>query len=383
MQEVIKTRSFLDSLNEIIKKNDYCKIFFFTGSIGHKILKASDYDKNSNYFIYSDFKNDPSLDDVYKAVKILSNFEPDLVIGIGGGSTIDIAKQVNCLSSNYNIDKISKDLLAKHIIDKDLLFKKNPPPMIAIPTTAGTGSEATQFSVIYINKVKYSIDNQCLLPKQIILDPQLLVDIEPGLIATTIMDALCQSIESLWSIKSNNESTEYATNALLIIKKNIKKIAKGYPDINTIQELMDAAHLAGKAINITRTTAPHALSYPLSMHLKIPHGHAVALTLPNFFIINSSIEYSKINDSRGKTYIKERMEYIFELFLEKGATAKQCLNEFYNLMEILNLETDLNKLRIKEVDVRIILDDINQDRLANNPVSISDEDINKILTITS
>mgnify|MGYP001208208970 FL=1 len=108
MQEVIKTRSFLDSLNEIIKKNDYCKIFFFTGSIGHKILKESDCDKNSNYFIYSDFKNDPSLDDVYKAVKILSNFEPDLVIGIGGGSTIDIAKQVNCLSSNYNIDKISK-----------------------------------------------------------------------------------------------------------------------------------------------------------------------------------------------------------------------------------------------------------------------------------
>ena len=72
-----------------------------------------------------------------------------------------------------------------------------------------------------------------------------------------------------------------------------------------------------------------------------------------------------------------------ELFLKKGATAKQCRNEFYNLMEILNLETDLNKLRIKEVGVRIILDDINQDRLANNPVSISDEDINKILTATS
>ena len=81
------------------------------------------------------------------------------------------------------------------------------------------GSEATQFSVIYINKVKHSIDNQCLLPKQIILDPQLLVDIEPELIVTTVMDALSQSIESLWSIKSNDESTEYATNALLIIKK--------------------------------------------------------------------------------------------------------------------------------------------------------------------
>tara|TARA_Y100000768_G_scaffold64460_2_gene44537 strand:+ start:2542 stop:3693 length:1152 start_codon:yes stop_codon:yes gene_type:complete len=383
MQEVIKTHSFLDSLNEIIKKNDYSKIFFFTGSIGRKILKASNYGKNSNCFIYSDFKNDPSLDDVYKAVKILSNFESDLVIGIGGGSTIDIAKQVNCLSSNYDIDKISKDMLAKYIIDKDLLFKKKPPPMIAIPTTAGTGSEATQFSVIYINKVKHSIDNQCLLPNQIILDPQLLVDIEPELVATTVMDALSQSIESLWSIKSNDESTEYATNALLIIKKNIKKIAKGYPNIDTIQELMDAAHLAGKAINITRTTAPHALSYPLSMHLKIPHGHAVALTLPNFFIINSSIEKYQINDLRGKGYVKERMEYIFELFLEKGATAKQCRNEFHNIMEILNLETDLNKLRIKEVGSRIILNDINQDRLVNNPVSISDEDINKILTITS
>jgi len=383
MQQVIKTKSFLDSLSKIIKKNDYSKIFFFTGSIGHKTLKANNYHKNSNYFIYSDFNNDPSLDDVYRAIKILSDFKPDVVIALGGGSTIDIAKQVNCLSSNYDTNRISQDTLASYIINKDLLFKKKPPPMVVIPTTAGTGSEATQFSVIYINNVKYSIDNQSLLPNQVILDPQLLVDIEPGLIATTTMDALSQAIESLWSIKSNDESTEYATNALLIIRNNIKKIAKGYPDIDTIQKLMDAAHLAGKAINITRTTAPHALSYPLSMHLKIPHGHAVALTLPNFFIINSSTENSKINDSRGKTYIKERMEYIFELFLEKGATAKQCQNEFYNLMEMLNLETDLNKLRIKEVDIRIILDDINQDRLANNPIAVSDEDINKILTITS
>ncbi len=382
MQEVIKTTSFLDSLNEIIKTNNYSRVFIFTGSIGHKILKENSIDDNLNYYIYTDFENDPVLNDVYKAIKLLSNFKPDLVIAIGGGSTIDIAKQVNYLSSNYDINKMSQDSLAKHIINKDLLFEKKSYPMIVIPTTAGTGSEATQFSVIYINKIKHSIDNQCLLPEQIILDPQLLVDMKPKLIATTTMDALAQSIESLWSIKSNEKSTEYATNALLIIKKNIKKVAKGYPDINTILELMDAAHFAGKAINITRTTAPHAISYPLSMYLKIPHGHAVALTLPSFFIINSSLENFKINDSRGKIYLKKRMEHIFELFLYKGATAKECQNEFYNLMGILNLETDLNKFKIKNIGIKNILDDINQDRLANNPVSVSNEDLNKILTTT-
>jgi alcohol dehydrogenase class IV len=118
------------------------------------------------------------------------------------------------------------------------------------------------------------------------------------------------------------------------------------------------------------------------MNLKIPHGHAVALTLPNFFIINSSMENSKINDLRGKTYLKERMEYIFELFLYKGATAKECQSEFYNLMDILNLETDLNRLKIKDVGIKTILEAINQDRLSNNPILVSNKDLNKILTNT-
>ena len=382
MQTVIKTTSFLDSLNQIIKRNNYSRIFIFAGSTGCKIMKENNLDKDSNYFIYSDFEKDPSIGDVYKATKLLSDFKPDLVVTLGGGSTIDIGKQVNYLSCNYDINNISLDLLAKHVIDKTLIFEKPSYPLVAIPTTAGTGSEATQFSVIYINKIKYSIDNHLLLPKYSILDPSLLIDMKPRLIATTTMDALSQSIESLWSIKSNEESTGYAANALLIIKRNIKKIAKGYPDNNIAQELMYAAHLAGKAINITKTTAPHAISYPLSMNLKIPHGHAVALTLPNFFIINSSMENSKINDLRGKTYLKKRMEYIFELFLYKGATAKECKSEFYNLMDILNLETDLNRLKIKDIGIKTILEAINQDRLSNNPIQVSNKDLNKILTNT-
>lgn len=380
MQKVIKTSSLLDSINSIIEKDNYKRVFFFTGSIGYNFLKENNFHKDSKYYIHSDFSNDPNIEDVYDAAKLISDFNPDLVVAIGGGSVIDTAKQVNYLFSNYNIHSTTKNLLSEYIINKNLSFDKKSSPLVIVPTTAGTGSEATQFAVVYINKIKYSIDNEKLLPEYVILYPKLLQGMKPELIATTTLDALSQSIESLWSINSNDTSTKYASIALKLIKKNIELIANGYTNTDIIKDLMEAAHLSGKAINITRTTAPHAISYPLTMHLNIPHGHAVALTLPIFFIINSSIEKYTINNSIGKEYLKSRMEYIFELFLYKGATAKDCQKEFSNLMDILNLETKLSKLGLKKINIKSILNDINKDRLANNPILVSSKDINEILT---
>ena len=142
--------------------------------------------------------------------------------------------------------------------------------------------------------------------------------------------------------------------------------------------MLKAANLSGKAINITRTTAPHAISYPLTIHFKIPHGHAVALTLSKFFEINSQTNKYKINDLRGKTHVDSIMKYIFSLFL--ASSAKECSKNFNKLMDTIGLERNFNKLGIEsKADIKKITDNIDPNRIKNNPVEIDKETVENIL----
>ena len=142
--------------------------------------------------------------------------------------------------------------LSKDILENNLNIKYNGLPLIAIPTTAGTGSESTQFSVIYINKRKYSIDDPKLLPNFVILDSSFLNGSPTELIATTGMDALTQSIESLWSVNSTEQSRGYATEAIKIIRDTLEEAyISGYDSGDSGEVMLKAANLSGKAINIT------------------------------------------------------------------------------------------------------------------------------------
>jgi alcohol dehydrogenase class IV len=268
--------------------------------------------------------------------------------------------------------------LSKDISENNLNIKNNGLPLIAIPTTAGTGSESTQFSVIYINKRKYSIDDPKLLPNFVILDSSFLNGSPTELIATTGMDALTQSIESLWSVNSTEQSRGYATEAIKIIRDTLEEAyISGYDSGDSGEVMLKAANLSGKAINITRTTAPHAISYPLTIHFKIPHGHAVALTLSKFFEINSQTNKYKINDLRGKTHVDSIMKYIFSLFL--ASSAKECSKNFNKLMDTIGLERNFNKLGIEsKADIKKITDNIDPNRIKNNPVEIDKKTVENI-----
>ena len=164
------------------------------------------------------------------------------------------------------------------------------PPLVCIPTTAGTGSEATHFAVIYVDGKKKSIASQQLLPDVVILDPQLTDNMPAYVSACSGFDALCQA--TYWSRAATPLSQLYAA---LTIKVLIVELPQAVNSNSRLvrDKMQMAANWAGKAINISKTTAPHAMSYVITQEFGIPHGHAVALTLGKFFTLHE--KYCNVN----------------------------------------------------------------------------------------
>ena len=202
---------------------------------------------------FSGFTPNPRYEDVKAGVKALRKNKCDFIVAIGGGSSMDTAKGIKY----YNHVNL---------------------PVLAVPTTSGTGSEATHFAAIYKDGEKRSVADANLLPDYVILAPGLLKTVPVYQKKCTMMDALCQAIESWWSRRATPESVRYSHEAIHLILKHMDGYLRNEEAGN--KNMLDAAHLAGRAINITTTTAPHAMSYKLTTLYGLPHGHAAALCLP-------------------------------------------------------------------------------------------------------
>ena len=319
-----------------------------------------------NYFFFSDFTPNPKYLDAVKGAKLFVKESCDLIIAIGGGSTIDIAKLINAAQSDLkNFKQIAT---GKKKLNKKI--KK----LIAIPTTAGTGSESTHFAVVYIREKKYSLAANILLPNIAIIDPVLAYKVPKYLAASCAFDALTQSIESYWSIKSSKKSRALSIKSIKLILGNLNK-SINLKDKNSIKKIMVAANLSGQAINITKTTAPHALSYKISDLAKISHGHAVAITLGYFFEINHFSK--KMNGNYSSKSLAKIMNEIYHLL---GVTnAVEAKSKWLSLMKMCSLETETRKIGIKnKVVANKIVSSINIERLNNHPVMPTKQELNKI-----
>lgn len=356
----------INYLDSILTESSFERIFVVTGKKSYETSGAKNeldpFFKNKEVFRFSDFNVNPSLEDLKKGVNQFKAFNPDVLIAIGGGSALDMGKLINVVSAN-------EDAPIKEIITTPGLIEKKGLNLVAIPTTAGTGSEVTQFAAVYISDKKYSVDHGFLLPDYCIVDPNLTLNLPSIILASTAFDALSQAVESYWSVGSTQESKDYSKESIQIILKSMKKaVNQRHPA--SIESLCYAANLAGKAINITRTTAPHALSYPITINHGIPHGHAVALTLGKFFLINSNYQGNKIIDKRGVKYLSETMEELFQLFGRSNAA--ECEVMWYRLMHDIGLETNLTKLGIgSSYSINRIVKSVNIQRLRNNPIEIN------------
>ena len=221
--------------------------------------------KNVAYF--SDIEPNPSCESVDNAAEVAREIKADCVIGLGGGSSMDVAKIVSCLVTNEGsiYDYYSKETRT---------LESRKAILILIPTTAGTGSEVTNVGVFTNRKIgiKMPMVNDHFWADYAIIDPELTYSLPPAVTASTGMDAFCHAIESYWNRASQPICDMLALRAMKLILENIK-IAYEHPnDTNARANMMEASLIAGIAFSQTRTTGIHAISFPLTTEYHASHG---------------------------------------------------------------------------------------------------------------
>ncbi|MCL1849272.1 MAG: phosphonoacetaldehyde reductase [Clostridiales bacterium] len=277
---------------------------------------------------FSAFQSNPLYEDVEAGVEVLQANQCDFIVAIGGGSSIDTAKGIK-------------------------YYSHTGAPVMAVPTTSGTGSEATHFAVLYKDGEKYSLADARLLPEYVVLLPEVLRTLPLYQKKCTMLDALCQAIESWWSRKATAQSIAYSSQAIHLILDHMDSYLQNEPKGN-VQMLM-ASHLAGKAINITTTTAPHAMSYKMSSLLGLPHGHAVALCLPKVWAFTGG--FDEIAKALGREDCQDAVAYLEGLLQGLGIFPPDTMDP-------------------ESMD-RFVLS-VNTERLQNHPIELDQDAIKAI-----
>ena len=321
--------------------------------------------------MFSDFTPNPLYEQVCNGIELLKSSNCDTILAVGGGSAIDVAKCIKLavLAKEGNAAIIPPLVSTRVACDGAKL------PFIAIPTTAGTGSESTHNAVMYYEGAKQTVTNDGVLPDYAVLEPSVLKTLPLYQKKCTMMDALCQGIESWWSVNSTEESYEYSRKAIELIMANWWKYIFGNDD-EAAKQIMLAANYGGRAINITQTTAAHAFSYKITSLYKLPHGHAVAVCLPEIWAYMIG-HMDKCIDDRGRAYLSD----IFDLI----AKTMGCANpvKAIELFRQMMVEMDLkNPVAVNtEEELEALSTSVNPVRLKNNPVSIDIADSHDLYSV--
>lgn len=360
----------IDDIEKFVSDKSFKKIFIICGrnsffnSGAEKLIKNYLKTKDKIFF----YKNSeiPIFEELVEIINNVRKFNPDLILAVGGGAVIDYAKIANVV--NYLPD------LKNLIINYNFPFKEKFTKLAVIPTTAGSGAEVTSNAVIYVDGIKHSFESELLLPDNFFLIPEFLISAPNKIKASAGFDAIAQALESLISKKSNDLSVEYASKALRVSVNSYISFLNN-PNLKNATEMSIAANFAGKAISISKTTVPHATSYPFTSLYNISHGHAVSLFFEKFFKFN----YENIEKSQTSFNLKKRFDIIFNLF--DVANINSFNMKISSLKKQAKLEDDLSKLNIdiKNSSEKII-QGINLLRLGNNPVKIDGNDIYKIIS---
>lgn len=317
----------------------------------------------------SGVKGNPLLGQVEKAVALTRDSEVSLIVAIGGGSTLDMAKSAAVLAKNPGtlIDFLRKK---RALINKGI-------PLAALPTTSGTGSEVSPYATIWAeDKAKYSLNSSRVFPSWAICDPSLTLTMPAPVTASTGMDALCQAIEAYWSIHSFPLSDVHAIRAIYLVLENLEKAIKNPFNLLYRENMMLAAIEAGRAFSQTATTAIHSVSYPLTAYFNIPHGYACALTLASFLKYNFKIKEQDCNDQRGAKFVRARILNVIH-YLGCRTIDDGCL-KIRNLMRAIGLETSLLKAGVSDLGL-VVEHGFTLDRVANNPRFVTKENLRKVL----
>ncbi len=357
-------------ITNYLDNDSYKKIFILCGKKSFTFSGAEVFFKNilrkKKIKIFYKRSEIPDFNELVSIIKIIRNFKPNLILAVGGGAVLDYAKIANVVDIKSNL----VDLISNYSYPFENKYTK----LVVIPTTAGSGAEITSNAVIYVDGIKHSLESDLLIPDKFFLIPNFLISAPFKVKASAGFDAIAQALESLISKKSTLESIEYASNSL--------KISIDYyfhylnnTNLKNASEMSLAANLAGKAISISKTTAPHAISYPFTFLFNISHGHAVSLFFEKIFKYN----YYNLSESDTQFDLEKRFELIFDLLEVKNI--KDFISKIISIKKYARLEDNLTKLNIDiEKSSEKIIGGINFLRLGNNPIKLDDQKIYKIIT---
>lgn len=305
----------------------------------------------------------PTISDVSAVLRLLVGVDLKQVISIGGGSCIDLGKAVCALHGLCGVTDIDDEWVRNTIAAKQYTLQDTVPTLIAVPTTSGTGSEATRWATIWDmeRRQKLSVDSVLLFPQMALMVPAFTLSLSQRLTLSTGLDALSHAMEAFWARSHTPLSQALAIAAVQAVHQNLPYVLE-YPDSLDFRSKMCVASLmAGLAFSLTRTTACHSISYPLTMNFGVEHGFATALTLAQIAAENV-----------------QAVPEIEELMRPFGGVDrfKRWIEDLSAPIQPLHLQA----FGISESDIEnIATQAFTQGRMDNNPVDFSKQQVKSIL----
>ena len=310
---------------------------------------------------FSDFQPNPLYESVVEGVKLFRTEQCDSIMAVGGGSAMDVAKCIKLYAALPGEGE-NGAWLAEKPVPAGI-------PFLAMPTTAGTGSEATRYAVVYYDGKKQSVTSERFIPDTVLMDPGVLKTLPLYQKKATMCDALCHAIESFWSVNSTEESKQYSAEAIRGVLEHMEGYLSNTEEGNA--GMLMAAHMAGKAINITQTTAGHAMCYKITSLFGCAHGHAAILcdrVLYPWMIRNTE----QCIDPRGPQYLAETLNEIGQAL--GCADAQSGAGKLAGLFKMLDLEIPA----ASEEQYEELKTSVNPVRLKNHPIALNEETISQL-----
>ena len=361
----------IEKIKEIIAKEKSQKIVVFsdegikaTGLLD--ILTGQLDETGIQYHVFTDCKPEPTYGQVEAVVDMVQGQECDLIIGLGGGSVMDAAKLASVLKgASYTI----KDLM------NDPSQAEKKVKTVMIPTTCGTGSEATCNAIVAVpeEKSKKGIVNDNMIPDDVILDAQMIAKLPKAIVAATGVDALAHVVECFTSKKATPFSDSYALEGAKLIFANIREAYNNPDNMDAKNKMLIGAYYGGIAITGSGTTAVHALSYPLGGKFHIAHGVSNAILFAHVMKFNKdacaerlAVLCDAINPAYAQKTVTEKADYVIE--------------QIADIVKVTNIPTDLTQYGVTMDDLEFLVTAGSQQQrlLVNNMKELSLDDIRNI-----
>lgn len=337
---------------------------FFIRKIQEILLKS---DLHISEF---EVRREPTVGSVSEVSNLARKNKIQVVISVGGGSVIDTGKAVSAMITNTGelMDYLE-------VVGKGMAIKKRAAPFIAVPTTAGTGSEVTKNAVLSVpdEKVKVSMRSPLMIPRVALLDPNLTLSLPPGVTASTGMDALTQLIEPFISIKANPMVDMFCRDGIRRVMRSLKSAFINGNDIVAREDMCWASLYGGIALANAGLGAAHGFAAPIGGMFSAPHGAVCAILLPR--VIKENYEFIKKN--------KNDLRKFYELATLIKGRSKPDIDESIKMIEELCVDLEIPGLSAYKITTHDFPEIIEKAKVSSsmkgNPVQLMDMELNRIL----